>query len=31
MQNKKKELENLKRALRERKFCEDAPEDSDIY
>jgi serine/threonine protein phosphatase PrpC len=24
-------LENLKKALREKRFCEDAPEDSDIY
>jgi serine/threonine protein phosphatase PrpC len=29
--NKKKELENLRKAMRERKFCEDAPEDSDLY
>lgn len=29
--NKKKELENLRKAMKERKFCEDSPEDSDIY
>ncbi len=29
--NKEKELSNLKRALKENKFCEDTPEDSDIY
>jgi hypothetical protein len=30
-QNKSKELQNLKRALKENKFCDDTPEDSDIY
>ena len=29
--NKRKELENLKKAMKERKFCEDTPEDSDLY
>ena len=30
-QNRLKELENLKKAMKEKKFCEDSPEDSDIY
>lgn len=30
-QNKQKELENLKKAMKERKFCEDSPDDSDNY
>lgn len=30
-ENKKKELDNLKRAMKENKFCNDTPEDSDIY
>ena len=29
--NKRKELNNLKKAMKEKRFCEDAPEDSDIY
>ena len=31
IENKKKELENLKKAMKENKFCNDTPEDSDIY
>ena len=30
-QNRQKELENLKKAMKEKKFCEDSPEDSDNY
>jgi serine/threonine protein phosphatase PrpC len=30
-QNKQKQLENLKKAMKERKFCEDQPDDSDNY
>jgi len=30
-QNKKRELDHLKKAMKEKKFCEDNPEDSDIY
>ena len=30
-ENKKKELDNLKKAMKENKFCNDTPEDSDIY
>lgn len=30
-QNRQRELENLKKAIREKRFCEDSPEDSDNY
>ncbi len=29
--NRSKELSNLKKALKDNKFCNDSPEDSDIY
>ena len=30
-QNNKKELKNLRSAIAQNRFCEDKPEDSDIY